>query len=60
MEPFVSFQDVSKVYHSGEVEIRALKPSPDFYAFVVYAKGKETSKPSAPFKFSLKREFGMR
>ena len=24
MEPFVSFQDVSKVYHSGEVEIRAV------------------------------------
>ena len=45
---------------NGEVEIRALKPSTDFYAFVVYAKGKETSKPSAPFKFSLKREFGMR
>ena len=45
---------------NGEVEIRARKPWTDFCAFVGYAKGKETSKPSAPFKFSLKREFGMR
>ena len=45
---------------NGEVEIRNLRPATDFYAFVVYEKDKRTSKPSAPFKFSLKREFGMR
>ena len=30
------------------------------HAFVTYTVGKKTSKPSAPFKFSLKRSFGMR
>ena len=43
-----------------EIEIRRLRPSTDFYAFVTYTVGGKTSKPSAPFKFSLKRSFGMR
>ena len=44
----------------GEVEIRNLRPSTDFFACATYVKDGQTSKPSAPFKFSLKREFGMR
>ncbi|MDY3228907.1 MAG: hypothetical protein SOW92_04560 [Kiritimatiellia bacterium] len=43
-----------------EIEIRRLRPSTEFHAFVTYTVGKKTSKPSAPFKFSLKRSFGMR